>query len=388
MANQSCELSIVRAGDNLDTVTDCSKEAAARKIYAEVAPATVKIESSFAIGSGFFVGDGSRIVTNAHVVNGEDGLFDVTTPDKKQYKARIEKLDDVNDLAIIHLEDGAKGDHVLKLGDSNAVKLNQALYAIGHPLGRSETFISPGYFTAKGDFDKVFGSKDPADKDWLSFLRARNDTDKNVAADAVAITKSPRVEAKMQIEPGNSGGPMVNESDEVVAVSQFGSDSKQYHDFAWAVPSEKISELLKNKPKFEFEYGRVSDAKLHPKLTAGLTVVGSALAFGLPRGGGAVLGAIGALDGALLMANDFDHPKTTADKAYKGLEVAFDAGMVTGAVLSWMPELKPYAYAAYGVGLASGLAQSFVPHDTGLIAIYRTANPADKRQPMFWNGIS
>lgn len=384
---QNCELPIVRIGQQPDHETDCSKEAAARKIYAEVGPATVKITHGNVIGSGFFVGDGSRVVTNAHVVNGERGLFKVETIDHKTYKARLEKLDDVNDLAVIHLEDEQHHPATLKIGDDNKVKVGDALYALGHPLGKYDTYIAPGKFVTKGPFDQVFASKDPNDRDWRTFLATARNSNPAIAADAQAVIKSPRVEAELQIEPGNSGGPMVNERGEVVAVSQFGSESRQYHKYAWAVSSDEVIALLNNNAKFQFDYEKQSSLRAHPLGTplaaAGLIGITAAL----PRVGGSLLGAISAIDMISLASGNSEPVKDDADRVYRGLEWTSDITMTAGAVMSWIPRLRPLAIAGYSIGLATGIGQAFVPHEMRLVNIQRTSNPQDTREPLFWQGV-
>lgn len=386
--SQSCDLPIVRIGQPPDVETDCSKEAAARKIYAEVGPATVEINHDFITGSGFFIGDGSRIVTNAHVVNGATDLLDITTIDHKQYKARIESLDDINDLAVLHLEDGAKGTTALKIGDPDALKKDEPVYALGHPLGKSDTYISPGTFYEKGAFDKVFASKDPADEDWQLFLKLTKSNNPATAADAQSVIKSTRVEALTQTEPGNSGGPIVNDRNEVVAVTQFGSMSKEYHKYTWGVSSDQINTLLNSKPKFQFDYEKVSEARKSPITTGILTTAAIGLTAGLPRVGGSFLGAISALDMAFMASGETKPRQDSSDKLYHALEQASDAGMVVGALTSWFPRLRTVALASYGIGLAAMTIQDFVPHDIALVGIKRTANPQDKRRPLFWDGFN
>jgi len=384
---QSCDLPIVRVGQAPTIESDCSKEAAARKIYAEVGPATVKISHDNAIGSGFFVGDGSRVVTNAHVVNGASELLTVETIDHKQFKARIEKIDDINDLAVIHLEDGARGQTSLKLGSSDRVKINETLYAMGHPLGKYDTYIAPGHFTAKGPFDQVFASKDPADVDWQLFLKTAKSPNPDLAADARGVIKSPRVEAELQIEGGNSGGPMVNEAGEVVGVSQFGSESKQFHKYAWAVPSEQVSALLVAPPKFQFDYEKVSSLRAHPFGEAFGTAITAGLSFGLPRVGGGLVGLVSAADIYLLAHDKGDQVKDSSDRLYRGLEWTSDIAFVAGATMAWVPRLRTVALASYGIGLAAGIGDAMVPHYTKLMDIKRTANPQDKRWPLYWDGM-
>jgi len=385
--NQNCDLHIVRPDKEPGVESDCGKEAVARKIYAEVSPATVKVESSLGTGSGFFIGDGSRVVTNAHVVNGTTSLLTVETRDHQSFKGRIEKLDDINDLAVIHLEDGAKGPATLKLGSSADLKANQPLFALGHPLGLYDTYISPGNFTAKGPFFQVFASKDPNDRDWQAFIKTAQSRDRDLRNDGQGVIQSPRVEALLQIEPGNSGGPMVNNQGEVVAVSQFGSESKQYGKYAWAVPSEQVADLLNGPSKFSFNYEKLSGWRSQPISEGFATALTTGLTFGLPRVGGGLMGLAAVGDIYSLTHGKTDNDKGSTDKLYRGLEWTSDLAIAAGAAMAWVPRLRSVALLSYGVGIAAGFGEGFVPHYTTLTKIERTANPQDKREPLYWSGI-
>jgi len=94
-----------------------------------------------------------------------------------------------------------------------------------------------------------------------------------------------------------------------------------------------------------------------------------------------------AVDMALLAAGSAGHAKEGNDILHTGLGWTSDAAMATGAVLSWIPRLRPLAYASYSIGLAAGIGERFVPHDISLVGITRTGHPQDKRQPLYWDGI-
>lgn len=385
MPQQRCEpLPILRVDKTPTTEPDCSKELASRKLYAEFGPAVVKVKQFGASGSGFFIGDGTRVVTNAHVVNGtSSGVLTVETFDHKNYKARIEKLDDINDIAILRLEGGAQSKETLKLAPSQTLKPDQPVYALGHPEGRYNTYISPGKFTANGTFESLFHSLDPNDVDWAAVTKLMSSTDPAIAADAMAYRQSPKVMAEVQIEGGSSGGPLINSSGEVVAISMFGSEMPQYHKYSWDVPSEKIQELL-NGPngKFHFDYQHRPYIYQHPVATT----VSAGIMAGLtqaPRAGGALLGAISAYD-LYHLANGTDSTPlaTTSDKIYRGLEWTSDIAMVGGSAMAWVPKLKRAGKYGLVAGVALNVAESFVPQLT-LTGIQRA--DGSTRIPFLWD---
>lgn len=383
MPQQRCEpLPILRVDESATHEADCAKEQASRKLHAEFGPAVVKVTRPGGSGSGFFIGDGSQVVTNFHVVNDTNGVLTVETFDHKLYKARVEKLDDINDLAILRLEGGAKNKETLKIGSSQTLKADEPLYALGHPEGRHDTYISPGKFTANGTFKELFAHRDPKDVDWVYVERLLKNPDPAIAADAHAYREAPKVMAEVQIEGGNSGGPLINNKGEVVGVSQFGSELPQFHKYSWDVPSEKIQELLNGPNKFRLDYHHSPYLFQRPITTVVTTgVMGGLAAF--PRSGGALLGVVSAIDMIHLAEGKNATPLTTmSDKVYRGLEWSSDIALVSGAAVSWVPKLKTAGKYGLAAGVVLTAAQSLVPQ-LGLDTITRA--DGSTRTPFMWD---
>ncbi|GAB4457752.1 MAG: trypsin-like peptidase domain-containing protein [Armatimonadaceae bacterium] len=162
------------------------------QVAEQVSPSVVYIESRGneqrdGSGSGFLITPDGYLLTNSHVVQGGQPLT-VTTQDGRQYSADRIGDDPYTDLAVLRI-DGADLKPV-KMGDSQKVRVGQVAIAIGNPYG-FQTSVTAGVVSALGRSLRSYSGRNI----------------ENVLQTDAALN------------PGNSGGPLVNSRGEVIGVN-------------------------------------------------------------------------------------------------------------------------------------------------------------------------
>ena len=191
--------------------------------------AVVTVKTSAGLGSGFFIHEDGYLLTNAHVIEGEnpEGLTVcqfVKTADGVQEKAfakvRIVAVAGRYDLALLKVEDGGKFPFV-DIADSTILKQGDAVFTIGSPLGLTRS-ISEGVVAQP-----------------QRYVEQGN----NIYGFYIQMTAA--------ISPGNSGGPLFNMKGQILGMNSMGATQGQ--NIGLAIPSDWIKTFLRNREAFAFD---------------------------------------------------------------------------------------------------------------------------------------
>lgn len=156
----------------------------------------------FGAGSGFIVSPDGVILTNAHVVRDAEEVT-VKLQDRREYRAKVLGSDTKTDVAVLKID--AKNLPVVPIGKSSDLKVGEWVLAIGSPFGLDST-VTAGVVSAKG--------------------RSLQDD-----------SQVPFIQTDVAVNPGNSGGPLINTRGEVVGInSQIYSQTGGYQGLSFAIP--------------------------------------------------------------------------------------------------------------------------------------------------------
>ncbi len=154
-------------------------------IVEDAVKGVVGVATEKSVGTGFIVNENGYIVTNYHVIS-DGGKVSVLTYDKKVLPAEIVGYDQIRDVALLKIS--GENYHKLSLADSDKVQVGKKVIAIGNPFGLS--------------FSVTEGIVSAIDREGPSGAKEYIQTD-------------------VSLNPGNSGGPLIDTSGEVVGINNF-----------------------------------------------------------------------------------------------------------------------------------------------------------------------
>jgi S1-C subfamily serine protease len=172
-------------------------------------------QESRSSGSGFVIDKSGRIVTNYHVVQDAENV-QVSFSGEDNVDARVIGVDPSTDIAVLQIEAQARALVTLPLGDSDSVRVGDAVVAIGNPFGL-ERSVTAGIVSA---------------------LQREITAPNGFAIDEVIQTDA-------AINHGNSGGPLLNADGQVIGVNaQIETETGGNVGIGFAIPINTVKEVV------------------------------------------------------------------------------------------------------------------------------------------------
>ena len=181
----------------------------ARTPIARAVDCTFTIKGAKKVGTGFLISPSGYAMTCKHVVE-EPASYSAVLNDKTEYSLTVLSVSSLQDLAIVQVPFPRKGYH-LSLRDSSTLSPGERVFAIGASAGLHAT-VTDGVFTG---------------------IRRIPETEQEV------------IQFSAPVNPGNSGGPLVDEKGQVVGVVSMRFDSLKgvpINGVGFAVPSARLLE--------------------------------------------------------------------------------------------------------------------------------------------------
>ena len=183
------------------------------------------------LGSGVIITTDGYIVTNNHVIDGAERL-EVTLNDNRTFNAKVVGTDPSTDLALVKID--AKNLHAISMGNSDALKVGEWVLAVGNPFGFTST-VTVGIVSAK----------------------ARNISSMTRSGNTIGIESF--IQTDVAVNPGNSGGALVNMRGELVGINAaIYSQTGNYAGCSFAIPTSIVKKVISDIR----QYGSVQRAVL------------------------------------------------------------------------------------------------------------------------------
>jgi S1-C subfamily serine protease len=196
---------------------EAQQEAAIAKIEPAVVELDVTTTTGEQIGSGVIIDSKGDIVTNYHIVNGENSIT-VVLYNGNKVQAQLVGTNTSNDLAVVHIQPFASMT-VAQIGDSSKLAVGQEVLAIGNPLGITET----------------------ATKGIVSALNRS-------VTESTGATISNAIQTDAAVNPGNSGGALINLQGQLIGIPTLTAVNTESNTAAngvsFAIPSNLVQTVV------------------------------------------------------------------------------------------------------------------------------------------------
>jgi S1-C subfamily serine protease len=339
-------------GVTASTVTAASRTPlSASQIAHRVDPALVDVVSTegaqgaTAAGTGIVLTSNGEVLTNNHVIRGATSIKVTDVGNGRTYTAKVVGYDASRDVAVIQLQN-ASGLTTANLGDSSSVQTGDAVTALGNAGGKGGTpSVASGAVTALNQSITASDEGSGANSEQLSGL----------------------IETNADIQPGDSGGALVNSFGQVIGMNtaassgtQFQSESGQSAAQAYAIPIDKAESIAK-----QIEAGQ-SSSTVHIGATAFLGIETDGSSSGSSSGDSGGFGGFGGGFGGQGDGSGFgDGSGTNGSGTSNGVTIAgtlsgsaaANAGLTEGDTIT--------SVAGQTVSSASDIQQALVKYHPG-----------------------
>ena len=174
---------------------------------------------SIGTGSGVIISPDGYIITNSHVVNNADKI-EITTNDNQSFEASLIGSDEQNDIALLKINSEDDLPYAT-FGDSDSTEIGEWVLAVGNPFNLNST-VTAGIISAKSR------NLDPSGRTTQSYIQT----------DAA-------------VNPGNSGGALVNTKGELIGINTaIQSQTGSYIGYSFAVPSNIARKIVEDIMEF------------------------------------------------------------------------------------------------------------------------------------------
>lgn len=171
-------------------------------------------------GSGVIISNDGYIVTNNHVIENSSEI-EVVLNDKRSYSAKVVGADPNTDIALLKIEE--ENLPIVIFGDSDSLRVGEWVLAVGNPFNLTST-VTAGIVSAK----------------------ARNINILNAAMKIESF-----IQTDAAVNPGNSGGALVNTRGELVGINTaIASQTGSFAGYSFAVPSSIVQKIVSDIRKF------------------------------------------------------------------------------------------------------------------------------------------